>query len=126
VPSKSLLLGALRRFVALLGASAAGAALLGLLIAGLTRESLLRGLAIGFYLGGVGLCAIAFLLGSRPPVRGKDDGGFVGFGRWLGGGVRFATRDEHREAINLPAILVAIGVCLIVVGAAVDSRHGLL
>jgi hypothetical protein len=126
MPGKDVLLGALRRFVALLAAAAAGSAVLGLLIAGLAGESLLRGIAVGFYLVGIGSCATAFLLGSRPPVRGKDDGGFVGFGRWLGGGVRFATRDEHREAINLPAILVAIGICLIVLGAAVDSRHGLL
>lgn len=114
---------ALRRFAMLVVAAAAGAALLGLALAGLTGESARRGLAIGFYISGVGLCALAFLLGTRPPVRAKSDGGFLGFGRWTGGGVRFATRTERDEAINLPAIFVSIGVLLIVVGAVVDSRR---
>jgi hypothetical protein len=120
-----VLLGALRRFATLLALAAGVAVLLGLVVAGLSRQSLLRGLAIGFYLVGVALCAIAFALGSRPPVRSKGTGGFVGFGRWVGGGVRFATRTEQDEALNLPAIFVALGVCLIVIGAAIDSRHSL-
>lgn len=120
-----MLLGALRRFLTLLAAGAALAALIGLALDALTHQALLRGLAIGFYLTGVGLCGIAFLLGSRPPVRTRGGGGFVGLGRWIGGGVRFATRSEQEEALNLPAIFVALGVCLIVVGAAVDSRHSL-
>ena len=65
------------------------------------------------------------LAGSRPPVRAKEGGGFVGFGRWLGGGVRFATRTEQEEALNLPALFAVLGVALIVIGAAVDSRHAL-
>jgi len=118
-----VLLAALRRFAIMLAVAIGGAGLLGLGIAAISTQAVLRGLAIGFYLGGVGLCALAFLLGSRPPVRGRGDGGFVGFGRWVGGGVRWATRDEHVDAINLPALFVMIGVCLIVIGVAVDSRH---
>jgi hypothetical protein len=118
-----VLLAALRRFALLLAWAMALAGLLGLAIAALTHRGALRGLAIGFYLGGVVLCALAFLLGSRAPVRGKSGGGFVGLGRWIGGGVRFATREEQDEALNLPALLASIGVCLIVVGAAVDSAH---
>jgi peptidoglycan/LPS O-acetylase OafA/YrhL len=120
-----VLVGALRRFAALLALAAAFAVLVGLFLAAVTHETLARGLAIGFYITGVGLCALAFQLGSRPPVRTKESGGFVGFGRWVGGGVRFATRTEHHEALNLPAILAVLGVCLIVVGAAVDSSHTL-
>lgn len=121
-----MLRGALRRFATLLGLAAAGSALLGLAIAGVTHSALLRGVAIGFYVVGVGLCVLAFLLSSRPPVRGRGSGGFVGLGRWVGEGVRFATREEHEEALNLPAVFIAIGVCLIVVGVAVDTRHALV
>lgn len=120
-----MLRAALRRFATLVVAAAAGAALLGLVVAGVAGESLRRGLAIGFYVSGIGLCALAFLLATRPPVRSKADGGFLGIGRWTGGGVRFATREEREESINLPAIFVAIGVLLVVLGALVDSRHGL-
>jgi hypothetical protein len=118
-----VLLGALRRFGILLGVASAGSALLGLLLTGALHEGIRRGLAIGFYLGGVGLLALGFLLGSRPPVR-SPSGGFVGPFKWVGGGIRFATREEHLEAMNVPAIMLAIGVCLIGIGVAVDSRHG--
>lgn len=120
-----MLRAALRRFGTLLVATGLGAALLGLAIAGLTHQSALRGLAVGFYVAGVGLCALAFLLGSRPPVRGKGDGGFV-FSRWMGGGVRFATRDEQDEALNLPAIFAVLGVLLLLAGVLVDPSRPLL
>jgi hypothetical protein len=120
-----VLRAALRRFATLVAAAGVAAALLGLLVAALPGESFRRGLAIGFYVSGVGLCALAFLLATRPPVRSKGEGGFLGIGRWTGGGVRFATRAERDESINLPAIFVSIGVLLIVAGALVDSRHGL-
>jgi hypothetical protein len=118
-----MLRAALRRLAAVVAIAMGGAALLGLLIAAAAREDVRRGLAIGFYVGGAGLCGLAILLGSAPPVRGKRDGGFVGFGRWVGGGVRWATRSEREEAINLPALLLGVGVALILVGVVVDDRH---
>ncbi len=114
---------ALRRFAIVLTATAATAALLGLVIVGVTGDAVQRGLAVGFYAIGAGLCCLAFLVGSRPPVRGKSDGGFVGFGRWVGGGVRWSTRKEHVEALNVPALLAVLGLCLILIGVAVDDRH---
>lgn len=124
LPSASLLLAALRRLAAWVAVAAAGACALGLAIAALTHRDLRRGLAIGLYIGGAALTATAFLLGSRPPVRGKrDTGGFAGLGRWMGGGVRWATREEHREAINFPAVLLTVGVVLILLGVAVDDRR---
>ena len=116
-----MLANALRRFVALVGVAAAGGALLGLLIALAGHEAIRRGLALGFYVAGVCLCGLALLLGSSPPVRGRD-GGFAGFGRWVGGGVRWASRAEHDEAINLPAVLLTVGVVLILIGVGVDHR----
>ena len=118
-----MLRAALRRLAAVVAVAMGGAALLGLLIAAAAREDVRRGLAIGFYASGAGLCGLAILLGSAPPVRGKRDGGFVGFGRWVGGGVRWATRTERDEALNLPALLLVVGVTLIVVGVVVDDRH---
>lgn len=124
-PLRALLLGGLRRFATLFAFAAAAAAVLGLVVAGAAHERVLGGIAIGFYVVGTGLCVFGFLLGSRPPVRMKDErsGGFAGLGRWVSGGVRFATRTEHEEALNVPAILVALGICLIVVGVLVDPRH---
>ena len=115
--------GALRRFAAVVGAAVAGAALVGLVIAAAAREDVRRGLAVGFYVCGAALCGIAVLLGVAPPVRGKKDGGFIGFGRWMGGGVRWATRAEREESINGPALLLSVGVVLILIGAGVDDRR---
>jgi hypothetical protein len=114
---------AARRFAIILAVTGGGAVLLGLLIAGVTGDAVQRGVAVGFYAFGVMLCFFAFLVGSRPPVRGKSDGGFIGFGRWMGGGVRWSTRKEHVEAFNVPALLAILGVCLILIGIAVDNRH---
>ena len=114
---------AARRFAIILAVTGTGAFLLGLLIAGVTGDALERGVSVGFYAFGVGLCGLAFLVGSRPPVRGKSDGGFIGFGRWMGGGVRWSTRKEHVEALNVPALLAVLGLCLILIGVAVDNRH---
>jgi hypothetical protein len=116
-----VLSAALRRFAAVVAAAVVAAALVGLLVVAVAKVDLRRGLAIGFYVCGAGSCGLAVLLGAAPPVRGKRDGGFVGFGRWVGGGIRWATRSE-REAVNLPALLVTVGVVLIVVGVAVDDR----
>lgn len=116
-------LAALRRFVTVVVVAVAAACLLGLAIAAATHATLGRGLAVGLYVSGVGLSGLGLLLGSRPPVRSKGDSGFMGLGRWVGGGVRWATREEHEEAINLPALLVTVGVLLIVIGAGVDGRY---
>lgn len=114
---------ALRRLAAVVLSAVGAAALLGLVIAAAGHEHVRRGLAVGFYLCGAGLCGLALLLGVAPPVRGKGDGGFAGFGRWVGGGVRFATRSEREEAMNAPALLLVVGVVLILIGAGVDDRR---
>lgn len=118
-----MLRAALRRFAAVVAAAAAAAALIGLVIAAAAREDVRRGLAVGFYACGALLCAFALYLGVAPPVRGRRDGGFIGFGRWMGGGVRWATRSEREEAMNAPALLLSVGVILILIGAGVDDRR---
>jgi hypothetical protein len=115
-----VLVAAARRFGAVVAAAGCGAALLGLLIAAAAHEPVRRGLAIGFYAAGAGLLGLGVLLGVSPPVR-RRDGDAVGFGRWVGRGVRWASRSEHDEAINFPALLLTVGLLLIVLGIAVDQ-----
>jgi hypothetical protein len=119
-----VLLGALRRLATLTALSICGACVLGLVIAAAAGEDIRRGLAIGLYVSGAGLTGLAFLFGSRPPVRGREEqGGFVTVGRWLGGGVRWASPEEHQHAMNLPAVFLGLGVLLILIGVGVDDRH---
>ncbi|HUJ55755.1 MAG TPA: hypothetical protein VLW49_07185 [Gaiellaceae bacterium] len=114
-PSAAFLLAALRRFLVFFVAAAAAAALVGLFVAAAGHESFRRGLAVGFYITGAGLAAFGILLGSRPPVRAR--------GARFSGGVRWATSQEHREAMNVPALFVAIGILLLPIGIAVDTKH---
>ena len=107
----------------MIGVAAAGAAVVGLVLGALLGLNVRRGLAIGFYICGVGICSLGVLLGSRPPVRGSGTSGFIGLGRWGGGTIRWATHREHREAMNAPAILLVVGVALILIGVAVDDRR---
>jgi MFS family permease len=121
-PDRRLLLTAVWRFLAFVAGASVFAFVLGLLVTVFSHDQLRRGVAVGFYITGVGLAGLGFLAGSRPPVRSKSTGGFLGT-LWSGGGVRWATPDEHREALNLPAVLVAVGVALIPIGIGVDSKH---
>jgi uncharacterized membrane protein len=113
---------AARRFLALLGAGALFAALLGLLIAAAASGGRLHGFAIGFYCVGILLLVVGFLTASRPPVRtrGGEGGGLT----WVvqSRPVRWATRTEQDEVLNLSAVLIAIGFCLIAIGVVVDGR----
>ena len=119
-----MLLAALRRFASVFAIALAGATLLGLAIAAVGHDGIRRGLAIGFYVSGCGLGALALFLGIRPPVRARSgEAGFMGLGRWGGGSVRWADREEHRQAMNMPALLLTLGVMLILIGVGVDDRH---
>lgn len=120
-------LGALRRFAIALGIVVAGAALVGLVAGAVLKQGARRDLAVGFYLSGTGLLALALLLGTRPPVKfreGRGDGAIPSglFDR----GVRWASREEQNEAINVPALFVTLGLCLIVIGAVFDPSRRLV
>jgi MFS family permease len=122
-PNRRLLLVAVRRFLVFVAAAAVFAFMLGLVVSGIGHENIRRGIAVGFYITGAALAGLGFLAGSRPPVRTKSStGGFIGM-LWSGGGVRWATPEEHAEAMNLPAVLVCVGIALIPIGIAVDSKH---
>jgi hypothetical protein len=127
-PSGRMLLEGAARFLGFIAAAGVVACLGGLVLGALLHEGFRRGIAIGFYLTGAAFAGFGFLLGTRPPVRGRSSGrrggalagpgGFFSFG-----GVRWATREEHHQAMNLPALLIAVGLALVVIGASVDVRH---
>lgn len=120
-------LGALRRFAIALSIVVAAAALLGLVAGAVIKQGLRRDLAVGFYLSGTGLLALALLLGTRPPVKFKEGtGGSVVPSGLLDRGVRWASREEQNEALNVPALFVTLGVCLIVIGAFCDPSRKLV
>jgi hypothetical protein len=121
-----MLIPALRRFAQFLVVIGGGTAILSGLFGLLIGASVLRSIAVGFYLIGSFLLLIGFLLGNRGPVRSRGDeaAGDIFFG--LGSRrLRWATREEQEEAINTSAVFVPIGLVLILVGIAADSRHAL-
>jgi hypothetical protein len=82
----------------------------------------LRALAIGFYLCGSFLISIGFLLGNRGPARLRADSSALPFAPRR---VRWATKDEHEEAINSSAVFVVLGFVLIILGVLTDTKHQL-
>lgn len=121
-----MLIPALRRFAQFLVVIGGGTAILSGLFGLLIGASVLRSIAVGLYLIGSFLLLVGFLLGNRGPVRSRGDegGGDIFFG--LGSRrMRWATREEQEEAINSSAVFVPIGLVLILVGIAADSRHAL-
>ncbi len=118
---------ALRRlgFAVLLsvGVTAAGSALLGLLIG----ASLERSLVLGFYLAGCFLMVAGFFAGNRGPTRVKSESPAATatpFGVFSGARkLRWATLGEQDEAINNSAVFVGLGILLVAVGVLLDGRH---
>ena len=91
----------------------------------LAGASILRSIAIGFYLVGCFVLVGAFFFGNRGPVRSQGDehaGSILGLGTRR---LRWATREEHEEAINAPAVLIPLGIVLILIGIASDPMHSL-
>ena len=113
---------AARRLLRLVLALSATTAAISLAIGFLLGASPLRALAIGFYLGGSFLIAVGFLLGNRGPARMRGDASALPFAPRR---VRWATREEHFEAINSSAVFVLLGFLLIVLGVLADTKHHL-
>jgi hypothetical protein len=121
-----VLVPALRRFALLVGVVGGGTVVVSVLFALLLGASIPRSIAVGFYLVGSVLLLAGFFFGNRGPVRPRGDADTGGpLIRPGGRRLRWATRDEHEEAINASALYVVLGLVLIFLGLASDSRHAL-
>ncbi len=118
-----MLVAALRRFIVVLVLVGVGAAAVGLLFGLLLGSSANRSISLGLYFTGAFLLIGGFLLGNRGPMRRVGEGaGMMSFGRSL----RRASPDEIRESVNLTVLFVALGLILLMVAVAVDSRYELV
>ncbi len=120
-----MLLPALRRFAQLLVVVSAVTIVLSALFGLLVDASILRSIAIGFYLVGCFVLFGAFFFGNRGPVRPSGDEDTGGLFRLGSRRLRWATKEEHAEAISSSAVFVPLGLLLILVGVAWDTRHSL-
>lgn len=118
----AVLLAALIRFAALLGASIAVVVLLVLPFGLLLGASANRSISLGLYLLGCFLMVAGFFVGNRGPFRTQDDVETPRLGRRL----RSASRGEMLESIAVSAVFIVLGLVLIALGAAIDSRADLV
>jgi uncharacterized membrane protein HdeD (DUF308 family) len=95
-----------------------------LLIGLVAGTSVSHALALAWYAAGAFVLLVGFAASSRGPTRSSDTGAWAPVsarGRML----RWATRSEQEDSLNVSAVLVALGVVLLVLGVAVDGRHRL-
>lgn len=126
------MLAGLRRLAFLIVLASAVTTAAGLLLGLLLNASLDRSVSLGFYALGCFLMVSGFFVGNRGPMRMKSESDLSaaptmlplpGFGSRR---LRWATLDEQNETINHSAILVALGLILVVIGALVDTRQSLV
>jgi hypothetical protein len=123
------MLAALRRltFVVALASvlTTAASLLLGLLVG----ASLDRSVALGFYGLGCFLMVSGFFVGNRGPARVKSETAepsmlpLPGFG---GRRLRWASPEEQHETMSNSAVFIVLGLILVLIGVAVDTRHSLV
>jgi hypothetical protein len=115
---RSVLAAGLRRFLGVLAALAAAAAVVSLITALVLGADVSRSLALGFYLAGAALLVAGFFVGNRGPVRAKRNQPIPIFGSRF---VRWATPEELEETINTSAVYVSLGFALILIGVLADT-----
>jgi hypothetical protein len=120
-----MLRNAARRFGIVLAATTAGTAAVSLAVGLLLGSSLSRSLSVGFYIVGAFLLIFGFFVGNRGPVRIKGDPGFGMFGFFQNRQLRWATGSEQVESLSLSFVFVALGIVLIILGIATDTRYSL-
>jgi hypothetical protein len=111
---------ALKLFVGAAAASAVVAVLIGLAVG----STAARAVSVGWYCAGGFLLLIGLVASSRGPTRSADTAGWTPISL-TGRSLRWATRSEQEESLNLSAVLVLLGFLLIVLGIVVDPRHPL-
>ncbi len=119
-----MIAAAARRFFTLLATVACGTAVLSLLLGLLLGAAPGRSVAVGLYLVGCALLLGGFFVGNRGPFRVANEEGIVGLR--VPRGLRVASSDEQVESFNMTGLLVAAGIVLLALGAAVDSNARLL
>jgi hypothetical protein len=119
-----LLHAAARRLALLLGGLTVGIAVAAVAFGLLLDASLPRAISLGYYGIGAFLLVVGFALGNRGPVRTDDEGSLVGLRRPRR--LRGATPQEQQDSISSSALFVLVGVVLVLIGVAVDSRVDLL
>jgi len=118
----AILAAGLRRFALILAGLAAVTLALSLLFAALGGGDVDRAVSLGFDVVGIFFLLAGFFVGNRGPVRLKGHASVPLFGERQ---MRWATPDEREEAISDSAIFVAVGVAMIIIGVAIDSRYTL-
>jgi uncharacterized membrane protein YidH (DUF202 family) len=101
--------GALLRLGQLLLVAGGASGLAGLALGAGLGAGAARGVSVAWYAVGALLLFLGVAVSSRGPVRN----------------LRWATRSEQDEALNVSAVLVALGFVLLVLGAAVDPHRSL-
>jgi hypothetical protein len=123
VKQRARVLGAgLRRFAVILVALAAFTVVGSLALAVIAGWSADRALSIGFDVVGIFFLIGGFFIGNRGPVRPKGQAAMLLFGERH---LRWATESEREEAITDSAVFIAVGIAMIMIGIAVDSRYSL-
>ena len=112
----------LKRFAIILVALSALTAALTLSFTALGGGNLDRTVSTGFDLVGVFFLVAGFFVGNRGPVRLKGQASVPLFGERR---MRWATLGERNEAISDSAIFIAVGIVMIIIGVAIDSRYRL-
>lgn len=129
-----MLLSGLRRLLILFVALFALTCVISLVIGALAHANLARAVADGFYAVGVAVLIGSFILGLRGPLRadpGEADAETLDRpmpspigGTIMPRSIRRTTLDERQDARRSSIALFALGVVLILIGAAFDpSRH---
>lgn len=118
----AVLAAGFRRFFLILAGLAAVTAALTLLLAALAGWDADRAVSVGFDLVGVFFLVAGFFVGNRGPVRLKGEESVPLYGQRR---MRWATPSEREEALSDSAVFVAVGMAMILLGIAVDSRYRL-
>ena len=93
-----------------------------LLLAQLLNSSSTRAVSIGFDVVGVFLLVAGFFVGNRGPVRLKGQESATLFGQRR---MRWASPREREDTLNDSAFFISMGLVMVVIGLAIDSRYPL-
>ena len=116
---REILRAGLRRLALLLAAIVAGTAVASLAAGAITGAPLARALSVGFYAIGSFALVGSFFIGNRGPARGRGSAATTLPGHRK---LRWARPEEQAEAITTSALFVTVGLVLVVIGLAIDSR----